>query len=375
LRKKILILEPYLDLLGGSERMAFEVAKGLAKKGWEIHVGCEREGLWRGRYGKFARGFHSIRLPIGNFRRPFELAGAWFRLHRLAQRLGIQVIFSSHAGHLLTAAMMEKLSGVRSCFHLGLMGAVANAVSGRWAIRQISAGVAPSEKTSVTWREIGWPKDRLQVMPNWIDWEEYRNQPSKEEARKNLERDSGVKGLSQRVELKVVAYVGRLVEEKGIEVLLKAWRMGLAENPDAVMIIAGKGKPEYEAKVRGMMARNVRFLGQVEDPKMVYRASELTVVPSLVKEVFGLVPLEAVACGSLPLVSDRGFLPELVGREAGELVHQAGRADELSCQMVRWLSRETASVTSRLRNFGAEKFSAAKGVQAYQDILESFLAR
>ena len=355
--------------------MAFEVAKGLAKNGWEIHVGFEREGIWRKRYETFAQGFHSIRLPISNFRKPFELAGAWFRLHRLAQRLGIQVIFSSHAGHLLTAAMMEKLSGVRSCFHLGLMGAVADTVSGRWAIRQILAGVAPSEQTAKSWHEIGWPKDRLQVIPNWIDWEDYSKLPTKEEARAILERGSGVKGLSQRGELKVVAYVGRLVEEKGIEVLLKAWRMGLAGDPDAVLVIAGQGKPEYEAKLKGLAAGNVRFLGQVEDPKLVYRSSDLTVVPSLVKEVFGLVPLEAVACESLPLVSGRGFLPELVREEAGELVHRAGRADELSRQMILWLSRDRAGVTSRLRQSLKEKFSAAKGVQAYQDILESFLAR
>jgi glycosyltransferase involved in cell wall biosynthesis len=98
------------------------------------------------------------------------------------------------------------------------------------------------------------------------------------------------------------------------------------------------------------------------------------VVPSLWEEPFGLVPLEAVACGSLPLVSDQGFLPEIVQKVNPELIHRAGRAEELSRQMVLWFSRETASVTSRLRNFGAEKFSAAKGVQAYQDILESFLA-
>ena len=186
MNKKILVLEPYLDLLGGSERMAFEVTKGLAKEGWEIHVGYERDGIWKERYRPFAKTFHKIRLPILIFRRPWELIETVWRLRRLIKSLGIRAIFSSYHGHLLTAALLEKLFAVRSCFHLGLMGWVANTVSGRWAVRQISAGVAPSEQTAKSWREIGWPQETLQVVANWIDWGEYRNLPSKEEARSRL---------------------------------------------------------------------------------------------------------------------------------------------------------------------------------------------
>jgi glycosyltransferase involved in cell wall biosynthesis len=354
--------------------MAFELAKGLVSFGWEVHLIYEKAGVWLGRYQKCGAKVHPMELPALALRRPWQALRTTTKIARLIRKQGGGVIFTSYSGHLTLAGFLESFFGIRTCFHLGLRGEVGSSRSGRWAIRRISAGITPSENTRESWLRVGWPEKTIRTVPNWIDWEEYRNLPSKEEARKILERDSGVKGLSQRGELKVVAYVGRLVEEKGIEVLLEAWRMGLAENPDALLIIAGQGKSEYEAKLKGMSAGNVRFLGQVENPRMVYRASDVTVVPSLWEEPFGLVPLEAVACGSLPLVSDRGFLPELVGKEAGELAHRAGRAEELSRQMVLWFSRETASVTSRLRNFGAEKFSAAKGVQAYQDILESFLA-
>ena len=167
---KILVLEPYLDLLGGSERMAFEAAKGLAKEGWEVHVGYQRDGIWRERYRAFVKGFHQIRLPVLTFRRPWELIATAWRLRRLMRKLGIRAIFTSYNGHLLAAALLERFGGVRSCFHLGLMGSVANTVPGRWAVRQISAGVAPSEQTAESWREIGWPKETMHVVPNWIDW-------------------------------------------------------------------------------------------------------------------------------------------------------------------------------------------------------------
>ena len=184
--EKILVLEPYLDLLGGSERMEFELAKGLAKEGWKVHVGYERDGIWKERYRAFAKGFHQIQLPVLTFRRPWQLIGTVWRLRGLMRGLGIQVIFTSYNGHLLAAALLERFFGVRSCFHLGLMGSVANTGGGRWAVRQISAGVAPSEQTAKSWHEIGWPKKTLQVVPNRIDWEEYRSLPSRKEARSRL---------------------------------------------------------------------------------------------------------------------------------------------------------------------------------------------
>jgi len=390
-----LVLEPYLDLLGGSERMAFEVAKGLAKEGWEIHVGYEREGVWKERYQAFAKGFHPIRLPVLTFRHPWELIGTVWRLRGLMRRLGIRVILTSHNGHLLTAALLERFGGVRSCFHLGLMGAVANTVSGRWAVRQISAGVAPSEQTAESWREIGWPKETMHVVPNWIDWEKYSKLPAKKEARTELgiwdmgygisdEKRKAESGRSPRTQglgagkagengknLKVVGYVGRLVQEKGIEVLLEAWKGVEEKIPEAVLLIAGSGTPEYEKELKKRAGARVRFLGPVADPRPVYVVSDLVVVPSLWEEPFGLIPLEAVACGTLPLVSDRGFLPGLVAGVGEDLIHPAGDTVALGRQIVSWLGCSRTEVIAQVRKALAQKFSGERGLAEYRALLEA----
>ena len=280
------------------------------------------------------------------------------------------VIFSSYNGHLLTAALLERFFGIRSCFHLGLMGSVANTVSGRWAVRQISAGVAPSEQTAKSWREIGWPKKTLQVVPNWIDWEDYSKLPTKKEARSILERDYGFKGLSGGGSIKVVGYVGRLVQEKGIEVLLEAWR-GMEEKlPEAVLLIAGSGTHEYEKELKKRAGARVRFLGAVADPKPVYAACDLVVTPSLWEEPFGLIPLEAVACGALPLVSDRGFLPQMVQEVEKGLIHPAGNSEDLARQMDRWLGHSADNLRTRLRNTLEERASSRSGIEAYKKILQ-----
>lgn len=366
-----MVLEPYLDLLGGSERMAFEAAKGLAKEGWEVHVGYQRDGIWRERYRAFVKGFHQIRLPVLTFRRPWEMIETTCRLRRLMRKLGIRAIFTSYNGHLLAAALLERFGGVRSCFHLGLMGSVANTVPGRWAVRQISAGVAPSEQTAESWREIGWPKETMHVVPNWIDWREYSKLPDKKEARKILERDSGVKGLSHGGDLKVVGYVGRLVQEKGIEVLLEAWKGVEEKIPEAVLLIAGSGTPEYEKELKKRAGARVRFLGPVADPRPVYVVSDLVVVPSLWEEPFGLIPLEAVACGALPLVSDRGFLPGLVAGTGEDLIHPAGDTVALGRQIVSWLGCSRTEVIAQVRKALAQKFSGERGLAEYRALLEA----
>lgn len=368
--KRIFVLEPYLDLLGGSERMAFEVTKGLAARGWQVHLVYQKEGLWLERYCKFIAKSHRLELPILALRRPFQALATAFRLRRLMQTEGGGVVFTSHSGHLTLAGFLERLFGMRTCFHLGLRGEVGGSQSGSWAAQRISAAITPSDNTRESWLRVGWPERTIRTVPNWIDWEDYRELPSKEEARKRLGIYGGRREGAGGRELNVVAYVGRLVQEKGIEVLLEAWNQGLAKDDHAVLLVAGTGKPEYEAKIKAKAAKNVKFLGGLKDTKPVYRASDLTVVPSLWEEPFGLVPLEAVACGSLPLVSDRGFLPEIVKETEPGLIHPGGNAEKLSEVMQRWLSADTTALSRKLLEKCRMAYSPEAGLRAYERVLQ-----
>lgn len=367
-----------MDLLGGSERMAFEVSKGLAARGWKVHLVYEKEGVWFQRYRKFCDKTHAMELPILALRRPWQALRTAFRLQRLIQKEGGGVVLTSYSGHLMLAGILERLFGIRTCFHLGLRGEVGGSQSGRWAAQRISAAITPSDNTRESWLKVGWPGRTIRTVPNWIDWEDYLKLPTKEEAGEMLgisDMGYGISGEKRKAEsenrLKVVAYVGRLVEEKGIEVLLEAWNRELAQDEDAVLLVAGTGKPEYEAKLKAKAARNVKFLGGLPDTKPVYRASGLTVVPSLWEEPFGLVPLEAVACGSVPLVSDRGFLPEIVKETETGLIHPAGNAERLREEMQRWLGGDGSALGRRLLEVCRARYSAEAGLTKYEAMLQA----
>jgi glycosyltransferase involved in cell wall biosynthesis len=109
-----------------------------------------------------------------------------------------------------------------------------------------------------------------------------------------------------------VLYVGRLVREKGVEVLLRAWRR--LEVPEATLVLAGEGP------LRGADEPDVRFLGRVPRAQLpvAYAAAGAVVVPSLATrrflEPWGLVCNEAMHAGT-PLVASSA-----VGAAAGGLV-------------------------------------------------------
>jgi GalNAc-alpha-(1->4)-GalNAc-alpha-(1->3)-diNAcBac-PP-undecaprenol alpha-1,4-N-acetyl-D-galactosaminyltransferase len=102
----------------------------------------------------------------------------------------------------------------------------------------------------------------------------------------------------------VLAAMGRLVEQKGFDLLLEAFARVAGQHPDWSLKILGKGPLEARLKTQMEKLRlneRVHFLGEVTDPFPVLCGADLFVFPSRF-EGFGLALAEAMACG-LPVVS------------------------------------------------------------------------
>ncbi len=115
-----------------------------------------------------------------------------------------------------------------------------------------------------------------------------------------------------------LGFVGRLVSDKGADLLLRALAELPTEVADRRCVVIGDG-PERAALERRAAALGVAgridFLGPRRDAELAELLNEIEVlaVPSRWAEPFGIVALEGLACGCALVVSRRGGLPEAAG--------------------------------------------------------------
>ena len=125
---------------------------------------------------------------------------------------------------------------------------------------------------------------------------------------------------------KIVLFVGRLAEKKGVTYLINAMK-----NIDALLIIVGDGPLKQQLEEQASQMKNkIKFLGAKthEELKTIYASSDIFVAPSITakdgdKEGFGLVFLEAMASGLPVIGSNSGGIPSIVkDGENGFLVEE-----------------------------------------------------
>lgn len=107
-----------------------------------------------------------------------------------------------------------------------------------------------------------------------------------------------------------IGYAGRIVKNKGIEVLLKACEQ-LPENCD--LFIAGNCNSDYGSELKSRFTgTRIHFLGEQSDLSHFYRSIDIFVAPSIVPEAFGLSLCEAMSYGLPVITSTSGAQAELI---------------------------------------------------------------
>jgi rhamnosyl/mannosyltransferase len=160
----------------------------------------------------------------------------------------------------------------------------------RRAFTQARAVAVGSEQLRRTSQELRGFEAKTRIIPFGIDASRFAATPAV------LARVAALReGWGGRP---AVLGVGRLVGYKGFDVLLEA-----ARDLDAAVVLIGTG-PE-EARLRALAGPGVIFAGRVSDEDLIayYHAAEIFCLPSVtIAEAFGMVLLEAMACGK-PLVT------------------------------------------------------------------------
>jgi len=189
----------------------------------------------------------------------------------------------------------------------------------------------------VLMNRFGVPLRRIHVIPGGVDVDRF--------AGTELPRRKSRRALGWPTDRPIVLCVRRLVRRVGVDTLVEA-AVSLRERvPDALVLIAGTGplQGELEARIAALgLGDHVRLLGFVPDDTlpMLYRAADLSVVPSSSLEGFGLVTVESLAAGTPCVVTPVGGLTDVVTPFAPQLVTESTSAADIGAVLAAALHDE-----------------------------------
>ncbi len=148
----------------------------------------------------------------------------------------------------------------------------------------------------------------VKVVPGGVDTLRFNPSLTRGEAREQL---------GWPADRRVLVAVRRLVRRMGLENLISAVNTLVKTHPDILLYLAGTGHlaEELAAQIESLgLSNNAKLLGRVSEEQLplVYRAADLTVVPSQQLEGFGLITLESLSSGTPVLVTSVGGLPEII---------------------------------------------------------------
>ncbi len=176
-------------------------------------------------------------------------------------------------------------------------------------LRCVDTFLAPSQFTRGKYVAAGWPAARLAVKYNTV--------PEDGHARAGPGRG--------------FVCVSRLGPEKGIELVLDAWRIAFPSG-EASLTIVGSGPSSGALEKRAAGLQGVEFTGQVDRPTAmsILRRARAIVVPSRCYEGFPRVVAEAYSVGVPVIASRLGALAEVVDDGTTGLLSEPGSVDSLA---------------------------------------------
>lgn len=364
----LLVLEPDPSFGGGSEAVILSLARELAGRGHRIVLLHEAAGSMLADYQAFAHDIVQAALPGFSLRAPWRTLACVRRIGRIARTCGADAIVSSHLGFIRHAALVQRMAGIPTCFHLGLSLADPPR-SLRLALRSAGAGVAPSAHSLASWKAGGWDPRALHLVRNWVDAARFA--PAHDPAR--LRRDTGM-----AAEARHIVFVGRVCRQKGVDVLLEAFALVAATRPDLHLHLIGPIAADFQPTLDASLARvgeaaraRIRLLPTSAHPELFYAAADLACAPSVGDEAFGLTVLEAMACAVPVVATSVGIVPQLLGAEDAGLLAEPGDAVSLAARLSWWIDRpdERAATGARLRRRALDAYGPAASVDRYEDIL------
>jgi glycosyltransferase involved in cell wall biosynthesis len=310
---------------GGVARVAYDISRHLVKNNHEVTVFTTN----RSKYNINVKANRSLNIEgmkvyyFDNLRKyfPVKIVPIPYYLPIIARKeiqnfdvihihehRSLLAIFSYHYArkyrvpYILQAhGSIPKYTGVKN------LKSLYDSIIGYNIIKNASKLIAVSNLEIEQYKKIGVPKEKIVVIPNGIDIESFKFLPSKGTFKKRYD-------ISEK---HIILFLGRLNKIKGIEFLIKSYAELVCTTEDIVLVLAGSddGYKKYlESYIVQLKLKNkVKIVGFIDGQNKLaaYVDADVLVYPSIF-EIFGLVPFEALMCGTPVIITDKCGCSELI---------------------------------------------------------------
>lgn len=327
-----------LAVRGGAERVLWEQARRLAARGHRLrvvaraHEGVAADTVRDGvRVTEFAADRRSLpRFVVASVLAARRAVGAALADGRAVLHLhqplsgwgalgaprarGRASLYTFHSSAALEYRSRRGMTGRHRGGPAGWLGAALLTVLERACLRRATRVHVLSEfSAGLVTRLHRVPRERLVRIPGAADLARFVPAADRAATRRALGLPPG---------RPLLLTVRNLESRMGLEALLAALDRVRAEAPDVLLLVGGVGslRARLDAQAAALgLGEHVRFLGFVDDARLpaYYQVADLFVLPTQEMEGFGLVTVEALACGTPVLVTRRHGVRDVLTGESG----------------------------------------------------------
>lgn len=223
------------------------------------------------------------------------------------------VIAHHYAKKYRVPYVLEAHGSILPSIGSGLYKKIYDALWGHDILKDASRVVALTQTESDQYKSMGVAEKNITIIPNGIDALLYKNLPEKGDFRKKH---------SISANKKIILYLGRIHEIKGIDLLIHAYADIKKDIPEALLVIAGPDDG-YLSVLKGLIASlhvedGLLITGPLYDIAKceAYVDADVYVLPSRY-EAFPLTIIEACACGTPVVLTDRCGISSLINDRCG----------------------------------------------------------
>lgn len=358
-RARVLLLIPHLGG-GGAERVTEIVARFLDRRKYEVHLGSISP--IGSEASNSIENIHAINAS--------RIRYSPFKILSLIWTLEPDLILSGMAHLNLLVLILRPLLPRRArvfvrqngemsaTFSTGLHPAILRAIYG-FAYRHADLVICQSEgmRREIR-RELGVAEAKLIVLHNPVDC-------------KLIRETVQVLTAAQSKDRPHLLAIGRLVPEKGFDILLEAFAGLSARFPEATLTLAGSGPCESDLKRQSRrlgIAHRVHFSGHVSNPARFFRDTSLFVLSSRTEGIPNAL-LEAASAG-LPIVATPASpgLVELLTKRAGVWLASETSASALECSLE--LALASIKPAERYPHEWIEPFDVGSAVPGFESAID-----